>query len=117
MQSKKEEFMINLEASDIEEYHPRSYQLYEEYSQKNIFETIRACRENFDKADLETKKELLTEVENEVESFCVWLQETKHFQSTLAHFYSQSLKSLLLGLPLGVQFACLFDITLNAQIK
>jgi hypothetical protein len=117
MQSKKEEFMIDLEASDVEEYHPGSYQLYEEYSQKNIFETIKACRENFDKANLKAKKELLIKVENELESFCVWLQETKHFHSVLAHYYSVSLKSLLLGLPLGVQFACLFDIMLNAQIK
>jgi hypothetical protein len=51
MQSKKEEFMIDLETSGVEKYHPRSYQLYEEYSQKNILEIIKARRENFDKAD------------------------------------------------------------------
>lgn len=117
MQSKKEEFMIELEAYDAEKCQPRSFELYEEFSQRKMAETIRTRRDNFDKADLEARKELATEVKNEVESFCIWLQETKRLPSTVAHYYSVSLKSLLVGLSMGVQVACLFDIILNAQIR
>lgn len=115
MQSKKEEFIIELELYDAEKGHLRSFKLYEEYSQKNIAETIRMRRENFDKADLKAKRELATEVEGEVESFRIWLKETKGLQPSTAHYYSISLKSLLFGLPVGVQVASLFNIMLNTQ--
>ncbi len=113
MQSKKEDFMIELEAYDSEKSHPISFKLYEEYSQTNIAETIRTRRENFEKADLKAKRELAATVESEVESFRIWLEETKGLQPSTAHYYSTSLKSLLLGLPVGVQVAYLFDIILN----
>jgi hypothetical protein len=116
MQSKKEDFMIELEAYDSEKSHPRSFMLYEEYSQTNIAVTIRTRKENFEKADLNAKRELATKAESEVESFRIWLEETKGLQPSTAHYYSTSLKSLLLGLPVGVQVAYLFDIILNTQI-
>jgi hypothetical protein len=108
MQSKTGEFVAELETHDIEESHLRSFELYEEYSERTIADTIRICRENFDKADLEAKRELLTEVEREVEKFCTWLEETKNLEPNTAHYYSVSLKSLLLGLPVGVQMARFF---------
>jgi len=117
MQSKKEDFMIELEAYDAEKSYPISFMLYEEYSQTNIAETIRTRRENFEKADLNAKRELATKAENEVESFRIWLEETKDLQPSTAHYYSTSLKSLLLGLPVGVQVAYLFDIILNTQTR
>jgi hypothetical protein len=118
MQSKKEfEFIIDLEAYDTENAYPMSFRLYEEYSQRNIAETIRTRRENFEKADLKTQRELVREAESEVESFRVWLKETKGFQPSVARNYSVSLKSLLLGLSVGVRIARLFDIIINAQTK
>ena len=51
MQSKADDFLAELEAYDIEQRHPRSFELYEEYSQRPIADTIRIRRENFDKAD------------------------------------------------------------------
>jgi hypothetical protein len=115
MQSKKEEFLVELEAYGAEKGHPRSFRLYEEYSQRKISETIRTRRENFENADLKAKRELATEVESEIENFRIWLEEIKDLQPGMAHYYSTSLKSLLLGLPIGVQFAYLFDILISTE--
>lgn len=113
MQSKTGEFVAELEAYDIEECHLRSFELYEEYSQRIIADTIRICGENFAKTDLKARRELLAEVEREVKNFCTWLEETKNLERTAAHYYSVSLKSLLLGLPVGVQVARFFGIIMN----
>ena len=118
MQSKTGEYMATqIEVYDIQERHPRSFELYEEYSQGNIAEAIRTRRDNFDKADLKAKRELLTEVEREVKNFRTWLEETKNLETTTAHYYSASLKSLLLGLPVGVQVARLFSTILDTQAR
>lgn len=104
-----------IEAYDIQEHHLRSFELYEEYSQGTIAEAIRTRRENFDNADLKAKRELLTEVEREVKDFRTWLEDTKNLETTTAHYYSASLKSLLLGLPVGVEVARLFGTILDTQ--
>jgi hypothetical protein len=113
MQPETEEFMVEVEAHVIQERRPRSFELFEEYSQRTIADTIRICRENFEKADVEARRELLKEVEREVNDFRAWLEETKDFESTTTHYYSVSMKSLLLGLPVGVQVARLFDAILD----
>jgi len=115
MQSEKEEFIVETEAYDTKENHLRSFELYEEYSQRSIAETIRARMESFDRADIKTKRELVAKVEDEVENFGTWLKETKELQQDSAHYYSASLKSLLLGLPAGVQIAHLFDKIMNTH--
>jgi hypothetical protein len=92
---------------------PRSFKLYEDYSQSDILDTIRTRRSDYDKATQERRKELEDEVEVEVENFCRWLVETKRFEPSTAHFYAVALKSLLLGLPIGVQVAQLFSIVLD----
>jgi len=117
MQSKTGEFIAELEAYDIQERRPRSFELYEEYSQRAIVDTIRMRSESFDKADLKAKRELQTEVEIEVKNFSTWLEETKNLEPSVAYYYSISLKSLLLGLPIGVQVAKLFSTILDAQTK
>jgi len=108
--------MAELEAY-IQERRPRSFELYEEYSQRTIADTIRIRRENFDKADLKDKRELQTKVEREIKNFRTWLKETKNLEPTTAHHYSASLKSLLLGLPAGVQVARLFGTILDKPAK
>jgi len=117
MRSKTEDFMVELEAYDIQKSRPRSFKLYEEYSQRNIAETIRIRKENFDKANLKTRRELEIEVEREVENFRIWLKETKNLDASTAHYYSVGLKSLLLGLPIGVQVAWLFGTILDTQAR
>ena len=57
MQSKTDEFVAELEAYDIEEHHVRSFQLYEEYTQRPIADTIRERIENFEKAGFTTKRQ------------------------------------------------------------
>lgn len=116
MQSKKEEFMAEIEAYGEETY-PKSFGLYEEYSRKNIAETIRTRRESFAKANINERRDMAAEVEGEVKSFCSWLEETKGLQPSVARYCSVGLKSLLLGLPMGVQIACLFGEILNVQTE
>ncbi len=113
MEPKTEEFLAKLEIRDVEDHHPKSFELYEEYSQTSIEETIRNRREKFNKADVKARKELLAEVENEIGKFCKWLEENKNFEHAIAYYYAVSLKSLLLGLPVGVYVAKLFGAILD----
>jgi hypothetical protein len=113
MHSKTEDFLAELEVYDIEEHHPRSFELYEEYSKRPIAETIRERRKNFGKAGFTIKRQLLNEVEREVRSFHTWLKENKNLDPTIAYYIAVSLKSLLFGLPVGVQVAQLFGTILD----
>jgi hypothetical protein len=113
MQSKTDEQAADLEAYDIQEKQPKSFELYQEYRQSHIKETIRIRRTEYDEANSEHRQRLEKEVAKEVDDFCGWLEETKKMQHVAAHYYSVSLKSLLLGLPTGVQIAQLFDIILS----
>jgi hypothetical protein len=112
MQPKAEEFAAELEASETQESQPKSFGLYQEYSQRDIAETIRTRKDAYEKADLGAKGELETEVDIEVENFHIWLESVRRLEPIVAHYYSVSLKSLLLGLPIGVQVARLFDVIL-----
>jgi len=116
MQSKTEEFAVKLDVVDEEKSRPRSFELYEEYSQRSINETIRTCRDNFENANVNARKELLERAGREVYAFRFWLEETKNVEPNAAHYIAVSLKSLLLGLPMGVQFASLFDAILEKRI-
>jgi hypothetical protein len=113
MQLKNEEFMAELEAYDTQKREPRSFRLYEEYSSHNINETIKTRRDNYERANMETKRKLEIEVEAEVAAFSTWLEETKNLESITAHHYAVSLKSLLLGLPVGLEVAQLFSVILD----
>jgi hypothetical protein len=113
MQSKTDSFLAEIEAYDIEERYPRSFELYEEYSHKPIADTIRESRENFEKSTSTTKKQLLDEAEREVKNFRIWLEENKNLDATTAHYIAVSIKGLLFGLQVGVKIAKLFDAVLN----
>lgn len=117
MQSKTGQFIAELEAGKMQELRPKSFELYEEYSRRPIVETIRTRMENFNEADLKAKRELLTAVGREVTDFRTWLEETKNIERANAHYYSVSLKSLLLGLPLGVQIAQLFSTVIETSVR
>jgi hypothetical protein len=117
MQSKTDEFLAELEAYDIEQRHLSNFELYEEYSQRTIADTIRRRRENFRKAGFRIKRGLLTEVEREVKNFRTWLEENKNLGPAIAYYYAVSLKSLLLGLPIGMQAAQLFGTILDRHAR
>jgi hypothetical protein len=117
MQSKTDEFVAELEVYDIEERHLSNVELYEEYSKRTIVDTIERSKENFRKSGFTIKKELLAEVESEVKNFRTWLEETKNLDPAIAYYYAVSLKSLLLGLQMGVQAAQLFDIILDKHAR
>jgi hypothetical protein len=113
MQSRTEGFGAEIEAEEISKSQPKSFELYEEYSRKNIVETIRSREEAYEKANRQAKEELETEVEIEVENFHIWLEAERKLKPFAAHYYAVSLKSLLLGHPTGIQIAQLFDIALE----
>lgn len=113
MQSRTEDLHVEIEAYTSLKRQLKSFQLYEEYSQRDIIETIQKRKEVHEKADLQAREELETEVEIEVENFQIWLESVKKFAPFEAHYLSVSLQSLLLGLPIGVRIAQLFDAILD----
>lgn len=117
MESETEDFLAELEIGDMQKSRPRNFDLYEEFSHASTDEVIRVRRESFDKADLETRRALVEKAEQEIENFCVWLTEIKNIDRDTAHYCSVSLKSLLIGLPMGEAVAQVFGAMLDAQIK
>lgn len=115
MESKTEDFMVQLPAGDIPAPQLRSFLLFQEYSHKDIANIIKTRRERFENASIETRRLMETETQDEIRDFCSWLQETQEFTSLTAHYYSISLKSVLLGLPVGVQIAHVFNTILTAH--
>jgi hypothetical protein len=112
MQSQTEELTSELKTFESERK-PKNLVLYEEYSHSSIVETIRARRANYSKATRERRNEIEEEVGAEINNFRRWLEETKNLKPDIAHYHAISLKSLLLGLPIGVQIAKLFSIALD----
>lgn len=92
---------------------PASFRLYEEYSGGSLQATISSRRDQYRKADLDSKRRLETAVGEEIEGFRVWLVRVKNFEDDAAAYCAVSLKSLLLGLPVGLQVAQLFDIIMS----
>jgi len=113
MQARTDDYSVELESYGTWKSRLKSFELYEEYSQKDIVETIQTRKDTYEKAHLNAREELETEVEIEVENFRIWLELVKKLAPFTAHYYSISLKSLLLGLPIGVQVARLFDVILQ----
>jgi hypothetical protein len=113
MQSKSEEPLVELKADDDLEERTPAMRLYELYSRCNIAETVRNRRDKYDKADALTRKKIGKDVNMEVEGFGIWLEETKSLSPLDAHSYAVSLKSLLLGLPIGLSMAELFNVILD----
>jgi len=115
MQSKTDERVAETNACEIHGSQPTSFGLYEEYSQRDMDETTRTRQEVYERADYQAREDLRTEVEIEVENLHIWLNETKKLEPFAAHYCSVSLKSLLLGLPIGKHVAMLFDIALERK--
>jgi hypothetical protein len=113
MQSETEEFIAEIETTKTPQRTPRSFALYEEYSHTEMAQIIRIRKDNYEKADLESRRRLEKDVQQEVNGFCQWLEQTLDMEHAKAHYYATSLKSILLGLPIGVQIAYLFGIVLD----
>ena len=113
MHSETEEFIAEVEISEAPQITPRSFALYEEYSHTEMAQTIRMRKDNYEKADSEARRRLEKEVQQEVNGFCQWLEQTQDMEHDTAHYYATSLKSILLGLSIGVQIARLFGTVLD----
>jgi hypothetical protein len=116
MQSTSEKSSVELEAYDDLNERTSAMKMYELYSGTNITEAIRHRRDNYDKADHETKMNIKKNVDIEVKGFVTWLEETKNLSPLAAHGYAVSLKTLLLGLPIGVSVAKLFGAILDKPL-
>jgi len=113
MQSQAEELTSDLSVLTAQKRKPGNLALYEEYSQTEIAETIRTRRFKYENAAPNRRRELEEGVETEIDTFRKWLEETKNLNPNAAHYYAISLKSLLLGVPIGVQIAELFSTLLS----
>ena len=113
MHSKTEEFIAEVEISEAPQRTPRSFALYEEYSHTEMAQTIRMRKDNYEKADSEARRRLEKDAQQEVNDFCQWLEQTQDMEHDRAHYYATSLKSVLLGLPTGVQIAHLLGTILD----
>jgi hypothetical protein len=113
MQSESESFSAELEPSIPLKCYVRSLELFEEYSRRAIVETIKDRREIHEKADSQIRKEIEARANMETSNFQTWLESVKNFTPQAAHYYSVSLKSLLMGLPTGLKIAQLFNAMLE----
>jgi len=113
MESKTEEFSIGAYAVESHDDRPANFRLYEEYSRCSLQATISSRRERYEKADVKSKRRLEAAVDEEIEGFRVWLVKVKDFNDDSAVHFATSLKSLLLGLPVGSQIGQLFDIIMR----
>jgi hypothetical protein len=113
MHSETEEFITEIEISETPQRTPRSFALYEEYSHTKMAQIIRIRKDNYEKANSEMKRRLEKEAQQEINGFCQWLEQTQNMEHHRAYYYATSLKSILLGLPIGVQIAQLFGTILD----
>jgi TPR repeat protein len=113
MQSKTDDILAELKSSVPTEYHERCFKLFEEYSDRHIAETIRNRRETYEKAGSQARKEIEAKANTEIAGFRTWLESAKKFTPQAAYYHSVSLKSLLIGIPAGVQIAQLFSAILE----
>lgn len=111
MESKIQEFTKCLSSCDVRKGYLRGFELFEEFSGRSIYETIKRRRENFNNFDSKAEGQL----EREVESFYNWLKGVKGLQPSIAYYYSVGLKSLLAGFPFGVAVGLLFGIILDTH--
>lgn len=107
------EYSAQVDAVEVRSVRPLSFMLYEEYCRLDFGDVARSRRERYEEADDHAKLALQTEVEDEVEAFRVWLVKAKNFEDDAAVFCSVGLKSALLGLPVGVAVAELFDAAMR----
>jgi hypothetical protein len=117
MQPQTDELASQVDAVDAQKGTLTSFTLYEEFSQIDLAETIRTRRVDYDQATKERRRELEKDVEAEVKDFCKWLEDTKSLKPLAAHYCAISLKSLLLGISVGLQIAQLFNTPLNSLIN
>jgi len=115
MRAETEEFIAEIQELETLQRTPRSFALYEEYSHTEMDQTIRIRKENYEKTDPETRRRLEEQAQQEVNGFCRWLEQTQNMEHVRAHYYATSLKSILLGLPIGVQIAHLFGTILDQK--
>jgi hypothetical protein len=113
MESKTEEFLTSAYTVESRDDRPTNFRLYEEYSGCNLHKTVSSRRERYGKADVDSRRRLEAAVDEEIEGFRVWLVRVKNFKDDAAIHCAVSLKSLLLGLPVGLQVAQLFDIIMS----
>lgn len=114
MEEQAEEIVSEMKESRLRKK-PVSFTLYEEYSQTSMSETFTKRKNRYEKATCEERNRLEKQVEIEIATFRKWLETTKSLKGNESYYCALSLKSLLLGLPIGIQIAQLFNMVLGIR--
>ncbi len=114
MQPETAECLQRLEVYDFDSVCYHGFRLFEEFSGQTIDKTISRSRRAFEKADSVTRRHQLKRVETDLANFSHWLVKSKGVNRFLAHYYTTSLKSVLLGLATGVELGLLFGFVLRS---
>jgi hypothetical protein len=112
MESEIQDFPDFLLEGDIRREYLRNFEFFEEFNGKSTSEIYKERCIGFNHVSFQAKKQ----VEQEIQDFPDWLVEVKGFNPNTAHYYAVSLKSLLLGLPFGIEIGLLFDIVLHTGV-
>jgi hypothetical protein len=112
MESEIQDFPDFLPEGDIRREYLRNFELFEEFNGKSTSEIYKERCIGFNHVSFQAKKQ----VEQEIQDFSDWLVEVKGFNPNTAHYYAASLKSLLLGLPVGIEIGLLFGIILHTGV-
>jgi len=112
MESEIQDFPDFLLEGDIRREYLRNFGLFEEFNGKSTSEIYKERCIGFDHVSSQAKKQ----VEQEIQDFSDWLVEVKGFNPNTTHYYAVSLKSLLLGLPFGIEIGLLFGIILHTGV-
>lgn len=107
MESRNSEILAS--SLDIDRTLPKSFELFKEFSGRNLANELTDCMNTFANADNEKRERLLEEAEREVDRFDDWLVQVKDVDEQSAHYLATGLKSVLAGLPFGFPIARLFD--------
>jgi hypothetical protein len=111
MESEIQDFPDFLEG-DIRREYLRNFELFEEFNGRSTSEIYKERCISFNHVSSQAKKQ----VEQEIQDFSDWLVEVKGFNPNTAYYYAVSLKSLLLGLPFGIEIGLLFGIVLYTGV-
>jgi hypothetical protein len=112
MQSRTD-FGLEIETGNSRKRHLNSLELYEEFKHKDVSGTTCIRQKNFSRAGCAEKRKLEVQVDNETRRFRSWLVETKNLDDEIARYCSLSIRSLILGMPMGEQIAQFFDLIIN----
>jgi hypothetical protein len=116
MKSEIERSPVNVGILEVSESNPRGFALFEEFCGRSVSEVYAKSARMFEASSAEGRARLCIEAEAKVKDFRDWLVNAKGYRLDAAHYFSVSVKSLIAGLPIGVEIGLLFAAALDKFI-